>query len=201
MDLFKKLSEVQKKLNVPKNNYNEFGKFNYRSCEDIVEAVKPLLAENGLTMTISDELVMVGDRYYIKANVAIIDIETGEKHEVTAYAREAEQKKGMDESQITGASSSYARKYALNGMFAIDDTKDADAMETETKKQTKKTTQEQIKAETIDEIMAAINENEKAREYVKELLKKAGYKGWNGLAKFTESDGRDILANIKELGE
>lgn len=125
MELFQKLLKVQAKLKAPKNQYNDFGKYSYRSCEDIVEAVKPLLAEEGLVMTISDDLVLIGDRHYIKATVTVTDSENS--HKVNGFAREAEKKKGMDESQITGAASSYARKYALNGMFAIDDCKDSDA--------------------------------------------------------------------------
>ena len=126
-DLFKKLLIIQIALKAPKNQYNNFGKYYYRSCEDIVEAVKPILAENSLLVTISDELVQKGERYYIKATITITDTETGEKHEVYGYARETENKKGMDSMQLTGATSSYARKYALDGMFAIDDTKDSDA--------------------------------------------------------------------------
>ena len=114
-------------LKAPKNQKNTFGNYYYRSCEDIVEGVKPILAENNLLLTISDELIQKGERYYIKATITITDIETGEKHEVYGYAREADNQKGMDSMQLTGATSSYARKYALNGMFAIDDTKDSDA--------------------------------------------------------------------------
>lgn len=130
----KKLIEIQNELKAPKSKYNSFGKFSYRSCEDILEAVKPLLKVKGLIMTISDEAVNVGDKNYIKATVTITD---GDKSmSVSALAREAEDKKGMDDSQITGTASSYARKYALNGMFLIDDTKDADT--DEYKKATKK---------------------------------------------------------------
>ncbi|NLC26152.1 MAG: ERF family protein [Fastidiosipila sp.] len=125
--LQEKIIEVQSRLKAPKGQWNAFSKFNYRSAEDILEALKPLLAEVGLLQTISDEVLLIGDRYYIRATVTV-------KHEdeelcVTAYAREAESKKGMDESQITGTASSYARKYALNGLWAIDDTKDADTDE------------------------------------------------------------------------
>ena len=127
IDLFRKLLIVQMALKAPKNQKNTFGNYNYRSCEDIVEAVKPILVENNLLLTISDELVQKGERYYIKATIIITDTETGKKHEVSGYAREEENKKGMDSMQLTGATSSYARKYALNGMFAIDDTKDSDA--------------------------------------------------------------------------
>jgi hypothetical protein len=139
MNIYQKLSEVQKELKAPKNQYNSFGKYSYRSCEDILEAVKPLCIEKGLIVTISDEIEVKQDRYYVKAVVTVIDIESEKEYSVTGYAREAENKKGMDDSQVTGATSSYARKYALNGMFAIDDTKDADADEHK-KQQDKKTT-------------------------------------------------------------
>lgn len=121
-----KLLQVQIALKAPKSNYNSFGKYSYRSCEDIMEAVKPLLKEQGLTMLISDDVSQIGDRYYIRATVTVLDTESGEMVQASALAREEETKKGMDASQITGTASSYARKYALNGMFAIDDTKDAD---------------------------------------------------------------------------
>lgn len=120
------LIKIQQKLKAPKNQKNSFGGYNYRSAEDILEAVKPLLAEVGAVLTVSDELVFVGNRYYIKATARYICEET---IEVSAYAREPETKKGMDDSQITGTASSYARKYALNGLFLIDDTKDADTDE------------------------------------------------------------------------
>lgn len=126
----KKLLTIQSKLKAPKGQYNNFGKYNYRSCEDIVEAVKPILVEQNCLLTLSDELVNVGERYYIKATATIKDLETNESESVTAFAREEESKKGMDGSQITGASSSYARKYALNGLFAIDDNKDSDSTNT-----------------------------------------------------------------------
>lgn len=118
----KQLNDIQKKLIAPKWQYNNFGKYKYRSCEDIVEAVKPLL--NGSILTMSDDIVEIGWRVYVKATVTLKDWE--ESISVTAFAREPNDKKGMDESQITGTASSYARKYALNGLFAIDDTKDAD---------------------------------------------------------------------------
>lgn len=120
----KELCEIQKKLKAPKSQYNSFGKYYYRSCEDILEAVKPLLSEYGCQMTLSDEMVCVGNRNYIKATATIRKGE--ESVATTAWAREDETKKGMDGSQITGTASSYARKYALNGLFLIDDTKDAD---------------------------------------------------------------------------
>lgn len=121
----KKLIEVQAALKAPKEQFNKFGGYAYRSCEDILEAVKPLLAERDMQLTLSDEPVEVGGRVYIKAAATVTD--GSESVTATAYAREAESRKGQDESQITGTASSYARKYALNGLFLIDDTKDADA--------------------------------------------------------------------------
>lgn len=120
-----KLARVQNKLKAPKNLNNNFGNYKYRSCEAILEAVKPLLAKEDLAITISDKVVNIGDRYYVKATAKVIS--TTETYWVDAYAREDLSKKGMDVAQVTGAASSYARKYALNGLFAIDDTKDADA--------------------------------------------------------------------------
>lgn len=126
-DFYSKLIKVQSTLNAPKGQYNSFGKYAYRSCEDIMGAVKPLLAEHGLVQFVSDEIVMIGNRYYVKATVTVTDGQA--THTATAYARESETKKGMDDAQVTGSTSSYARKYALNGMYNIDDTKDADTNE------------------------------------------------------------------------
>ena len=126
MSIYTKLMNVQNELKVPKNNTNTFGNYKFRNAEDILEALKPLLKKHNVTVIITDDVVMVGDRYYIKATVKFIDTETGEMIETSALAREEETKKGFDASQITGSTSSYARKYALNGLFAIDDTKDSD---------------------------------------------------------------------------
>jgi len=122
--LNEKLIKIQTELKAPKNQFNKFGGYSYRSCNDIMEALKPLLQANQVSILLNDELVMIGNRYYIKATASLQDDK--EKITTTAYARESETKKGMDESQITGSASSYARKYALNGLFAIDDVKDAD---------------------------------------------------------------------------
>lgn len=119
-----KLNAIQVALKAPKGQYNSFGKYKYRSCEDILDALKPHLAETGLILSVSDDLVMIGERYYIKATATITDGISSKS--VNGYAREEESKKGMDGSQVTGASSSYARKYALNGLFCIDDNKDSD---------------------------------------------------------------------------
>ncbi len=127
--LLQKLRQCQTELKAPKGQFNKFGGYKYRSCEDILEAVKPVLGKHGCSLIVSDTMENVGDRYYIKATATFYDIETGESVSNTAYAREEESKKGMDGSQITGTASSYARKYALNGLFLIDDTKDADTDE------------------------------------------------------------------------
>lgn len=122
----KRLIEIQKELKAPKGQYNSFGKYKYRNCEDILEAVKPLLEARNLFITLNDEIEYIGTRFYVRATATIYDNEGKKIMSTSAYAREEESKKGMDASQVTGASSSYARKYALNGLFAIDDTKDSD---------------------------------------------------------------------------
>ena len=127
--IYAALMAVQSELKAPKGQENTFGNYRYRSAEDILEAVKPLLKENGLYLRISDTVELIGDRYYVKATVTAVDIATGEAESATAYAREQAEKKGMDAAQVTGATSSYARKYALNALFGIDDTKDADTDE------------------------------------------------------------------------
>ena len=128
-EILTKLIALQTELKAPKNQFNKFGNYKYRSCEDILEAVKPLLKKQGCSLIIADTLENIGNRYYIKATVTVYDTATGENVSNSAYAREEESKKGMDGSQITGTASSYARKYALNGLFLIDDTKDADTNE------------------------------------------------------------------------
>lgn len=127
MEFIEKIVAIQSELKAPKGQYNSFGKYNYRSCEDILEGVKPLLAKHGLVLTIQDSIDLIGDRFYVKATATITDGK--DEISTSAYARESLDKKGMDASQVTGATSSYARKYALNGLLAIDDTKDADTMD------------------------------------------------------------------------
>lgn len=125
-DFLRRLMNVQRKLRAPKNSYNSFGKYYFRSCEDILENAKPLLEENELFLTLNDEVVVVNDRFYIKAFATVYDMNSDESIFTTAFAREPENRKGSDQSQVTGSSSTYARKYALNGLFLIDDNKDAD---------------------------------------------------------------------------
>ena len=131
MNIYEKLLAIQNELKAPKSQFNKFGGYNYRNCEDILEAVKPLCAKHKALVFLTDDIVQNGDRYYVKATATFVDVESPETPIlVTAYAREEETKKGMDGSQVTGASSSYARKYALNGLFDIDDTKDSDTTNT-----------------------------------------------------------------------
>lgn len=127
-NIYSKLIAIQSELKAPKGQYNSFGKYKYRSCEDILESVKPLLCKYQCALVISDDICMMGDRIYVKATAKLIS--GSEQIESSAFAREEDTKKGMDSSQVTGAASSYARKYALNGLFCIDDTKDSDATNT-----------------------------------------------------------------------
>ena len=131
MSIFKKLLKIQSELNCPKNSYNKFGNYHYRSAEAILEAVKPICLKYNCAIFISDSIKQIGDRYYVEAQATLVDTDVGieEFISTTALAREETEKKGMDASQITGAASSYARKYALNGLLAIDDAKDADGLE------------------------------------------------------------------------
>lgn len=129
MSIKDKLMQIQVELKAPKNLYNSFGKYKYRNAEGICEAVKPFLKEQNVSLVLSDDIIAVADRIYVKSNATLMDNETDEQITVSAMARESSEKKGMDDSQITGTASSYARKYALNGLFLLDDTKDADSDE------------------------------------------------------------------------
>lgn len=141
--IYKKLLNIQRDLKAPKGQYNNFGKYSYRNAEDIMEALKPLLVENNAITYVEDDTIeYIGQRYYLVATISFVDVETGEKITVKARAREEENKKGMDGSQITGAASSYARKYALSGLFLIDDNKDADSDEYHKQNNQQKTKQQ-----------------------------------------------------------
>lgn len=161
MGINEKLLSVQAELKCNKSQYNAFGKYYYRNAEDILEAVKPLLAKVKATITINDEIVNIANRFYVKATAKIIDIESGEVVETNAYAREPENKKGLDESQITGSTSSYARKYALNGLLLIDDTKDSDYAPDSNSKPTSAPKNKPLSKETQEEI------NRRIMEYTK----------------------------------
>lgn len=167
-----KIVAIQSMLKAPKGQYNSFGKYNYRSCEDILEGVKPLLSKQELILTIADSIEMIGDRYYVKATATLSD--GTNSISTSAYARESLDKKGMDSSQVTGATSSYARKYALNGLLCIDDTKDADTMDNSKKpvQQTQETVYnwQTLKARATQ---GGISEDE-LKHYLKDTLKLAG---------------------------
>lgn len=156
-NILKKLFDIQQELKVPKNQRNTFGNYNFRNCEDIMEASKPICAKHNCLLTCSDGLIQVGERYYVKAIATIYDLDSEESVSASAYAREEETKKGMDASQITGASSSYARKYALNGLLQLDDNKDADT--NEYKKQQDKGNQKQV-TKKVDKPIEMIDANQ-----------------------------------------
>ncbi|NJJ35290.1 ERF family protein [Clostridioides difficile] len=137
-NIYMKLINIQSALKAPKSQFNSFGKYNYRSCEDILEGLKPILKEEKALVILDDNIVQIGNRFYVEATATLIDAETGEKVSTKALAREDETKKGMDLAQVTGSVSSYARKYALNGLFCIDDTKDSDATNKHGNEQKKK---------------------------------------------------------------
>lgn len=157
--VYEKLLKIQTELKAPKSQFNKFGGYNYRNCEDILEALKPLLEKNKCGLFISDNLELIGGRYYIKATVTLIDLEDSSKVENNGFAREDESRKGMNSDQLTGATSSYARKYALNGMFCIDDSKDSDY------------TNEQGVGEKVDK-----------KEFQESDLDKKFLEMWNGLS-------------------
>lgn len=196
-----KLLAVQAELKAPKGQYNSFGKYKYRSCEDILEAVKPILKKHEATITISDELVQIGNRIYVKATASFwnADANGGLPIENTAFAREPDTKKGMDESQITGTASSYARKYALNGLLLIDDTKDADTdenrneRENRAKKQKEQPKQEPVEDRTgqpayppiekmVDDIVAYARKNKTAADYITGMAQKLNARDFSELA-------------------
>lgn len=208
-NVYEKLMNIQNELKAPKSQYNEFGKYYYRSCEDILESLKPVLAKHQAAVTISDEIVLIGDRYYVKATAALIDVEKGDKVEVSAFAREDEQKKGMDVSQLTGSTSSYARKYALNGLFAIDDTKDSDATNKhgqEKKQNTQKQADESkkdINSLATDKQIKAIYALLKNKNYSEESLKNYINNAYNkdSVTELTKQEASDVIQILNEMAK
>lgn len=194
--VYEKLLNIQSELKAPKGQYNSFGKYKYRSCEDILEAVKPLCKKYKAVLILSDELECKGERYYIKASAKLIDIEDSSFTYNTAYAREEQEKKGMDGSQITGTASSYARKYALNGLFNIDDTKDAD---TDEYKQQQDDGEQVISKTQEDALYELVKNRGIENDDVIATLKSKGYnkfseikqKDYMGFVKYFERQGRD----------
>ena len=201
-----KLMHIQTELKAPKNLYNSFGKYKYRNLEGICESVKPLLAKYGLAMTMEDSVRLVGDRVYVRAYVLLMDIESKETVDCTAYAREASTKKGMDDSQITGTASSYARKYALSGLFLLDDTKDADTdeyhtMTTRTKKAAKAKDPDPEPEDEIEKIKNQPIGKTKAVAFAKKLkaegISAAFVCGLYSVAKLSEMT-EEMLSNANE---
>ncbi len=195
------LAKVQAELKAPKGQYNSFGKYKYRSCEDIVEAVKPLLAKHKAALILSDEITLIGDRFYVKATATITLGE--ERIEAVAYAREPQSKKGMDESQITGTASSYARKYALNGLFATDDTKDADTDEYKQQQTISKprVNKKQVQQYVSGFIAAIASEDALAMKEMGDELKDTPEHDavWQALDTEQKTAIRNILQNAKEV--
>lgn len=184
-NVLKKLLIVQQNISVPKGQRNEFGKFNYRSCEDILEQARPLCNDNGLVIKLTDKIVNIENRFYVEATAAVIDVDSGEVFSTTAYAREADEKRGMDASQVTGASSSYARKYALAGLFSLDDNKDAETMDN---------TSQEDKDKVLKSICRTIRANKIDNGLVTKIIENK-YRKFNS-KQLTLSELKDLDKNI-----
>lgn len=193
IQFYERLAAIQEHLNAPKNQYNSFGKYKYRSCEDILEGVKPLL--KGLFLSISDEIVLIGDRYYVKATATITDGENS--HSASAMAREEENKKGMDAAQVTGATSSYARKYCLNGLFGIDDAKDADTDEHKNQQSNQQQSKPAKPSPTPEQVLKAFTDAASQKNTVEEL-KVAFGKAWKMLEGTPEQHKAQDVYNIRK---
>ena len=204
MGIKDKLSAIQQKLKAPKSLYNSFGKYNYRNAEGILEAFKPYEAEYNVTLILSDSAIVVGDRIYIQAVAKLYDNESDASISTTALARESETKKGMDESQITGTASSYARKYALNGLFLLDDTKDADTDENRIERENRsaKEGKKDVKDMHIDEVKAnALRKKcESVGVDVDALLKKYSVESLTDLTEYQAAVINKQVDKVKEKG-
>lgn len=172
MSVYEKLMKVQGEIHAPKSNFNSFAKFNYRSLEDITEALKPVLNKHGATVVLNDSIEVIGDRYYMKCTATFFDCETGESISNSSFAREAHEKRGMDEAQVSGMASSYCRKYALNGLLLLDDVKDSDTDEAQIQADKAKKQQPRKNPEAVTQSTGNITEKEVA--ILREMLKKAG---------------------------
>lgn len=194
-NILNKLNKIQVELKAPKSQYNKFGNYKYRNSEDILEALKPLLEKHKTAINITDEIILIGDRYYIKATASLYDIESGIFIDAVAFAREEETKKGMDASQITGSASSYARKYALNGLLAIDDTKDSDTINKHEKEQDEKVENNLISPSQQKRLFAIAKSN---AELVKGVIKKYGHESTSTI---TKQEYKGICNDIEHLIE
>ena len=194
MNIYEKLLKAQVELKAPKGQYNSFGKYKYRSCEDILEALKPVLDKFKLTLFIKDDVIEVNGRNYVKAVITLVNIEKPDEIiETSALAREEREKKGMDGSQITGASSSYARKYALNGMFMIDDTKDSDSTNTHGKEEKTEAERKKEAIETINKLADTEEKTEKVFDMIAKFNK-------NSLLDCSLDELKKVYTEIKKAG-
>lgn len=200
MSIQEKLMRIQTEIKAPKNLVNKFGGYKYRNAEGICEAVKPYLQKEKCALVLKDDIIAVSDRIYVKATATLLDCETNETYEATAYARESLTKKGMDDSQITGTASSYARKYALNGLFLLDDTKDEDSDECKIYKEEKAKAEDDAKrTEEIGNMkIADVKQNilrKKCEEEGVDMEKLLELYGLSNVADITEKDFRDMRDN------
>lgn len=203
----KKVIDIQGKIRAPKGQYNDFGKFKYRSCEDILEALKPLLTEHELAVHLGDEVVQIGERYYVRATVTLIDENGKAVGSSTAYAREAENKTGMDASQITGSASSYARKYALSGLLALDDGQDPDSAKPDSAKPAPRP-----ERPATARAPGASNDKQEALKKVKWLMNKMGMdnaqmkdyldeKYGKAFSRLTQAEIEDLILHLQDLAK
>ena len=198
-NILKKLLLIQQELKVPKNQFNAFGKYNYRSCEDILESARPIANKNGCVIVINDDIKEINGRYYVEATITLFDVDSGEEISTKALAREAEPKSGMSESQLTGACSSYARKYALSAMFALDDEKDDDTRDNrQQSKQINKPVQKQTqkpvdeKSKHLTNIFNKMKAHNVSKQDILSILK----------TNFNKTSSKDLtLQEVKELDE
>lgn len=196
-NILKKLLLIQQELKVPKNQFNSFGKYNYRSCEDILESARPISNKNNCVIVINDDIKEINGRYYVEATITLFDVESGEEISTKALAREAEPKSGMSESQLTGACSSYARKYALSAMFALDDEKDDDTRDN--RQQSKQINKPAPKPRQIDEktkhlssVLSKMKTHNVSKQGILSVLK----------TNFNKTSSKDLtLQEVKELDE
>lgn len=195
-----KLVTIQRELKAPKKQVNKFGNYKYRSCEDILEAAKPLVTRENCALVIADDIIQIGDRYYVKATATITDNEDNSSISVSAFAREPEDKKGSDASQVTGAASSYARKYCLNGLFLIDDTKDADVTNTGKKSAAPKVEEsEELKALKKQIVDKCTELGGSKNEGVMSLVKDKAYGNPNSIK--TEEAAKKYLEALEKIGK
>lgn len=192
--IYQKLNMVQSKMKAPKNLFNSFGKYKYRNAESILEAFKPYGKELGLVLMLNDSVEQIGDRVYIKATATLIDIEDNSRTEVSAYAREPMSKKGMDDSQVSGATSSYARKYCLNGLFLLDDTKDADTDEYRTQAENQYKAQSKPNKLTDVQVQSLINVVTKKGLDLDDLIAKVGL---DDVSELTAESYNEIVKMIR----